>query len=75
MIHNDSRILLSVCGVVSLMTQITETGYERYTTMQYVLYQKQDKHNQCRAAVETTACKQIEHFLSSMYNLSRYHNY
>ena len=42
-IYNDSQILSSVCDIVLLVTQITETGYGRYTTMQYVW--KQDKHD------------------------------
>ena len=52
-IHNDLRILLSVRDVVSLVTQITETGYEGYTTMQYVLYVELKKRQaQRRAATE-----------------------
>ena len=52
-IHNYSRILLSVCDVV---TQTTETGYERYTTMQHVLYvELKTRRVQCRAATEAAA--------------------
>ena len=55
-IHNDSRILLSVCDVVSLVTQITETGYELYTTMKYVLYvELKTRQAQRQTATEAAA--------------------
>ena len=44
-------------------------GYERCTTIQNVLYiESKTRQVQRRAAAGTTACKQIEHFLSSKYN-------
>ena len=53
MIHSNSRILLCVRDVVLLVTHITETGYERYITMQYVLYVK-TRQAQRRASTEAT---------------------